>query len=248
MDFLDEEYKQLLAKKDDIRAQLKAFVKEHRKDIMAEMPNDHKPYTEEQNRLQEAFYQALNECSNYLQSLSKYMKFDASVLDVLAYLMSNYEGVKYIKETSTSVKKELRFGQKEEYKERLTFITPYYVSSKYMVDRGLVLSKERLAIDDESQMPTEITFYYPMDDGFASKIDFSSFPYVQDFVDNMINYKIKYGKDVPLEAFQAMAQQFLDNRMPTIMLYQATKLQKGPLNTTGYSLIDTGMEEEGPKL
>lgn len=248
MDFLDEEYKQLLAKKDDIRAQLKAFVKEHRKDIMAEMPSDHKPYTEEQNRLQEAFYQALNECSNYLQSLSKYMKFDASVLDVLAYLMSNYEGVKYIKETSTSVKKELRFGQKEEYKERLTFITPYYVSSKYMVNRGLVLIKERLAIDDESQMPTEITFYYPMDDGFVSKIDFSSFPYVQDFVDNMINYKIKYGKDVPLEAFQAMAQQFLDNRMPTIMLYQATKLQKGPLNTTGYSLIDTGMEEEGPKL
>lgn len=248
MDFLDEEYKQLLAKKDDIRAQLKAFVKEHRKDIMAEMHSDHKPYTEEQNRLQEAFYQALNECSNYLQSLSKYMKFDASVLDVLAYLMSNYEGVKYIKETSTSVKKELRFGQKEEYKERLTFITPYYVSSKYMVDRGLVLSKERLAIDDESQMPTEITFYYPMDDGFASKIDFSSFPYVQDFVDNMINYKIKYGKDVPLEAFQAMAQQFLDNRMSTIMLYQATKLQKGPLNTIGYSLIDTGMEEEGPKL
>lgn len=248
MDFLDEEYKQLLAKKDDIRAQLKAFVKEHRKDIMAEMHSDHKPYTEEQNRLQEAFYQALNECSNYLQSLSKYMKFDASIIDVLAYLMSNYEGVKYIKETSTSVKKELRFGQKEEYKERLTFITPYYVSSKYMVDRGLVLSKERLAIDDESQMPTEITFYYPMDDGFASKIDFSSFPYVQDFVDNMINYKIKYGKDVPLEAFQAMAQQFLDNRMPTIMLYQATKLQKGPLNTTGYSLIDTGMEEEGPKL
>lgn len=45
-----------------------------------------------------------------------------------------------------------------------------------------------------------------------------------------------------------MAQQFLDNRMPTIMLYQVTKLQKGPLNTTGYSLIETGMEEEEPKL
>lgn len=212
------------------------------------MHSDNKPYTEEQNRLQEAFYQALNEYSNYLQSLSEYMKFDVSIIDVLAYLMSNYEGIKHIKETVTSVKKDSRFGQEVEYKERLTFITPYYVSPKYMVDRGLVLSKEKLALDDESEMPKEITFYYPMDDGFVPKVDFSCFPYVQDFVDNMINYKIKYGKEVPLEAFQAMAQQFLDNRMPTIMLYQVTKLQKGPLNTTGYSLIETGMEEEGPKL
>lgn len=161
------------------------------------MHSDNKPYTEEQNRLQEAFYQALKECSNYLQVISEYMKFDVSIIDVLAYLMSNYEGIKHIKETVTSVKKDSRFGQEVEYKERLTFITPYYVSPKYMVDRGLVLSKEKLALDDESEMPKEITFYYPMDDGFVPKVDFSCFPYVQDFVDNMINYKIKYVKRFP---------------------------------------------------
>lgn len=248
MDFMTEEYNQLIAKKEKIRAELNEFVKAHRKELRAEVHSDNKVYTEEQERLQQAFYDVLSECSKYLQDIASYSKFDVSIIDILAELISYYEGMQHITDTVTNIKKDNRFGKEIEYKERLTFITPYYVSKKYMVDKGLVLSREKLALEDETQMPKEIIFYYSTGDGLFSKIDFSRFPYVQDYIDSIIDYKIKYGKEVSNEALRAMAKQFLDNRMPTIMLYQATKFQKGPLSTISPSQIETGLEDISPKL
>lgn len=243
MNFQSEEYRQLLANMDIAKANLRAFIEAHRKDIRLEMQNGSSVYTDEQNRLQQVFYDALNACSKYWENIASYSSFDVSIVDILVELISNYEGVQHVKGSVTSVKKDYRFGQEVEYKERLTFITPYYVSKKYMVDRGLVLSREKLAMEDATEGPREITFYYSVGDQLASKVDFANFPYVQDFIDNLIDYKMKYGKESSNVAFRAMMKQFLDNRMPTIMLYQATNFQKGPLSSVRPSQIETGLED-----
>lgn len=168
-------------------------------------------FKDEMSRLSNEYSKALDRMFSYNRILQKYSTFDRrNILRVLSSIASSIEGVSF----SFIVK----YSHKDYFHNKFDF-SVLVESNAYDNKEGFIsdigtLQKLRkvLFIEFKESSPSDLCFYeldYRRHE-FRSPVNFENFPYLQEFIDEVVSYRIKHKLEkISTEELERLKRKFL---------------------------------------
>lgn len=168
-----------------------------------------------------------SELSDYCSLICEYSRFDFRIICILSNLISTFEGEEYCANEITFKREKIIRLVFDSDTTSINIHNRIIIPEKEMRDYyndeivSLLEKKGKLLVlqSDEFVLNDYVSFYRlnEKNNDIVSTVNFEKFPYVKDFINSVISYKmLKASKEISEEELEVLEKQFISSRKQEI--------------------------------